>query len=58
MQVFISINNCDIIFTNQVLNRADSLPVRLVDSDAVTRKNISTQRRSPLSENRIKRINS
>ena len=41
MQIFISINNSDIIFTNQILNRADPLPVRLVDSDTVTRKNFS-----------------
>ena len=47
MQIFSSINYGDIIFTNQILKRSDPLLVKLVDSDAVTSKNFSTQWRSP-----------
>ena len=42
MQIFISINNGDIIFTNQILNRADPLSLRLVEDNSISRKYFTT----------------
>ena len=57
MQIFISINDGDIIFTNQILNRADPLSLRLVEDNSISRKYFTTQRRSPWGNHWIKSIN-
>ena len=57
MQVFVGINNGDIILTNQILNRTNSLTIRLMESNSISRKNLATQWRSPRGHHRVKRIN-
>ena len=42
MQILVSINNCDVILTNQILNRGNSLAIRLMKCDSISRKNFTT----------------
>ena len=57
MQIFISINDGDIILTNQILNRADPLTIRLMEYNSISRKNFATQWRTLRGNHRIKSIN-
>lgn len=57
MQVFISINNGDIILTNQILNSGDPLTLRFMEDNSISRKYFATQRRSSWGNHWIKRIN-
>ena len=57
MQIFIGINDGDIILTHQILNRADPLTIRLMKCNSISRKNFATQRRAFRGNHRIKSIN-
>ena len=57
MQIFISVNDGDIILTNQILNKADSLTIRLMKCNSISRKNFATQWRTFRGKHRIKSIN-
>ncbi len=57
MQVFISINNSNIILSNQILNTGDPLPFRLMELNLVFCKYLFAQWCRSWSNHRIKSVN-
>ncbi len=57
MQVFISINNSNIILSNQILNTGNLLPFRLMELNLIFCEYLSAQWRRSWSNHRIKSVN-
>ena len=57
MQILVCINNSHIILSYQLLHTTNSLPLRLIELNAVSFKDLTTQWRRPRRNHRIERIN-